>query len=124
MRGTGCEWHNFGMPTLTVHKQLAALLAEVYGLSNRAKAEAPIEELRLRASSVIESLDAIQVTIGAGPTCPFYTTARHIHWLTYWCEKVSCKNPSQILMICTHAIFQESYRRFKPGLNCKWTRAY
>ncbi len=75
------------MPTLLVQKQLAHLVAHVHELLSRVRAEAPIEELRLRVSDAIEALDTVQTIIGASPTGAFYSTARHIHWLIYWYER-------------------------------------
>jgi len=67
--------------SLAVHRQLLSLTKQISALFERVSAEAPTDEITLRVADVRETLDDLQTITGIGPTGPFNTLARHLHWL-------------------------------------------
>jgi Protein of unknown function (Hypoth_ymh) len=66
--------------SISVYRQLSSLVSQVHVLFARVEAGAPVDEVALRVAAIRQVLDDLQENTGAGPTGPFDSLARHLHW--------------------------------------------
>lgn len=72
---------NGEMLSIAVNRKLSSLVSLVHQLIGRVQADVAIDEVELRLVEIRKVLDDLQEITGIGPTGPFNSLVRHLHWL-------------------------------------------